>query len=672
MPRFGLLSVSLPWLFGPYAQQMSILAQGLLMHNHTVYWITLPNAVPPEHSGRALTYLELVQLCDLPSAPKPGSAEADLSDRIKFLALGSNLPRNTFTMSSINRLLRMHRIHALASLMDLDKLVVDDLGWATQQSVSWYPNHFDALDADFRSKLEMFTDVASLSPSDALMLSAALPRQRVTWIPHAIMVDGTPESRKDGGDAARRIRSTLGPAACGPQSAERGGAITARDALRVKWSVPLDAVVVLVNCANYEPINRKNLDVSLVAFKRLRESEPRAFLYLHVIDVLEVLKGERKGISEASLGGQTLGIRLDLLLDRLQLPEGSYLLDSSLHQYEDSLELTCLADVLLHPSKAEGFGMPVLEAQALGVPVITTQFGAMSDYTRFGFSVAAQPVWMVRGFARLPILSEVVTALKAAGTRTLPEENRTTAAAWIRENMSPHVVVNRFLQVLSQTTALVHDDHNAGEPGDADALASANEAAAGNAAALPMFAPPFAYDELLYEEGSEALADYVANRKRRATVLPGVSGGGDSDDIAPHSWLLIRSQQFEVRWSLPLVTLMGQIDQLPPGSVNVVILQTRRADGSVFPLSSDLNAGRIDSRLTFFVRSKYARAHLKRAATPTGRSGTLEAVSLNLLASAPAASVKLNEGSVDAGPANPSADEGTIQVAMNFERTLPY
>ena len=43
-----------------------------------------------------------------------------------------------------------------------------------------------------------------------------------------------------------------------------------------------------------------------------------------------------------------------------------------------------LVDVLLHPSRSEGFGMLVLEAQHIGVPVITTRRGAMKDYTMHG------------------------------------------------------------------------------------------------------------------------------------------------------------------------------------------------------------------------------------------------------------------------------------------------
>ena len=65
------------------------------------------------------------------------------------------------------------------------------------------------------------------------------------------------------------------------------------------------------------------------------------------------------------MAGQAPGIRLDIVLAELGLPAGSYVLDTKIHSYDASLELTCLADVLLHPSKAEGFGMPLLEAQRI-------------------------------------------------------------------------------------------------------------------------------------------------------------------------------------------------------------------------------------------------------------------------------------------------------------------
>jgi glycosyltransferase involved in cell wall biosynthesis len=45
------------------------------------------------------------------------------------------------------------------------------------------------------------------------------------------------------------------------------------------------------------------------------------------------------------------------------------------------------ADVLLSPSMGEGFGVPIVEAQACGTPVITGDWTAMSEITRTGVAI---------------------------------------------------------------------------------------------------------------------------------------------------------------------------------------------------------------------------------------------------------------------------------------------
>lgn len=45
------------------------------------------------------------------------------------------------------------------------------------------------------------------------------------------------------------------------------------------------------------------------------------------------------------------------------------------------------ADVLLGASMAEGFGIPLIEAQACGTPVITTDFSAMPELVRWGYKI---------------------------------------------------------------------------------------------------------------------------------------------------------------------------------------------------------------------------------------------------------------------------------------------
>ena len=65
------------------------------------------------------------------------------------------------------------------------------------------------------------------------------------------------------------------------------------------------------------------------------------------------------------------------MLQIIGVPETSYVLQTDILEANAAWELMLLADTLLMPSKSEGFGLPMVEAQLMGVPVVTTRFGAM-------------------------------------------------------------------------------------------------------------------------------------------------------------------------------------------------------------------------------------------------------------------------------------------------------
>jgi glycosyltransferase involved in cell wall biosynthesis len=109
---------------------------------------------------------------------------------------------------------------------------------------------------------------------------------------------------------------------------------------------------------------RKNLPALIRAFARFSQDREDVALYLHsqIRDV---------------------GWNLDELIERYSLTKKSYCTTGmeALQGVSDSQlnEIYNLFDVFALPTMAEGFGLPILEAHSVGVPVLVTDFSACRD-----------------------------------------------------------------------------------------------------------------------------------------------------------------------------------------------------------------------------------------------------------------------------------------------------
>ncbi len=86
---------------------------------------------------------------------------------------------------------------------------------------------------------------------------------------------------------------------------------------------------------------------------------------------------------------------------------------------EDIMSLLVHARALLMPSLAEGFGLPVVEAMAAGVPVMTSNFGAMREVAG-GAALLVDPLdcdAMACAIRRLDCEAELCESLVQAGKR---------------------------------------------------------------------------------------------------------------------------------------------------------------------------------------------------------------------------------------------------------------
>jgi glycosyltransferase involved in cell wall biosynthesis len=136
-----------------------------------------------------------------------------------------------------------------------------------------------------------------------------------------------------------------------------------RAAARRVLGLPADAFVVGMVAANKGVPSRKCFAQALEAFAVFQQNTPEAVLYLHT--QLEPPDGE------------DLVALCDTLKIRPRVTSGYQLATGMPSRYVAALMNTF--DILLNPSAGEGFGVPLIEAQACVTPCVVTDFSAMPE-----------------------------------------------------------------------------------------------------------------------------------------------------------------------------------------------------------------------------------------------------------------------------------------------------
>lgn len=179
------------------------------------------------------------------------------------------------------------------------------------------------------------------------------------------------------------------------------GVITSRKFL----NIPEDAFVVGMNAANKGVYpTRKAFGENLLAMSIFMKKHKDVFLYMHTD-------------ATKSMGGidlRTLIKAVDIDPNRVVFID-QYMLRAGLSQKLMALMYTGL-DVLLATSYGEGFGIPTIEAQACGTPVIVSNFAASADLVGDGWKIDGQPVWddPQQSWFHIPDVHEITQALEEA------------------------------------------------------------------------------------------------------------------------------------------------------------------------------------------------------------------------------------------------------------------
>ncbi len=175
-----------------------------------------------------------------------------------------------------------------------------------------------------------------------------------------------------------------------------------RDEIRDTAGIPHDAFLAVMVAANKgEGVARKAFPQAFQAFANLQKKHSNSYLYVHT---------NAEG-----------GMDLNLLRKAIGIPDGHLLFPS-----KEARLLTMsnqvvarfyqAADVLLLPSMGEGFGVPLIEAQACGCPVITSNHSAMKELGQAGWIVDGDPWWdaAAKSFFFMPFIQSITDVLEEA------------------------------------------------------------------------------------------------------------------------------------------------------------------------------------------------------------------------------------------------------------------
>jgi glycosyltransferase involved in cell wall biosynthesis len=169
-----------------------------------------------------------------------------------------------------------------------------------------------------------------------------------------------------------------------------------------------DRFIVGMNAANKASgiIHRKAFGENMMAFAMLCRKYPDAILYIHT-----------DASSQHGWNLMALGQMLGIPTDNMAFP------DPLAYRYGMTQQMLAgiysSFDVLLATSYGEGFGVPTVEAQACGVPVIVSNFAASPELVGDGWVVGGQPLYdpAQHSFFTIPSVPEIFTALEEAYKR---------------------------------------------------------------------------------------------------------------------------------------------------------------------------------------------------------------------------------------------------------------
>lgn len=229
---------------------------------------------------------------------------------------------------------------------------------------------------------------------------------------------------------------------------------------RKELKFPEDTYIVGMVAANKGNPSRKNFTEQIAAFEAFHRKHPDSMMYIHTYN---------------GRGGHNMSVNLLEFVEGLGLKLGTDVWFPNQHQNilsfpdEFMTKLYSCFNVFLNVAAGEGFGIPIVEAQACGVPVIIGNWTAMENLCFSGRQVQkydTHPVYTpLAAYQYLPRIGAILDLMEAEYKRPSSREiARMGAMAYDADT----VYAKYWAPALEAIEAKIKESAKPGEPVEVD------------------------------------------------------------------------------------------------------------------------------------------------------------------------------------------------------------
>ena len=225
---------------------------------------------------------------------------------------------------------------------------------------------------------------------------------------------------------------------------------TDTEAARKRAGLPADKFVVAFVGVNDSNPSRKGIPELLAAWDNFHRAHPDTVLYMHTTPLGNIpVAGNKNGVDiEQIIATYGIDPRSVILPDQYRLRTGI--------PATELADIMRASDVFILPSRGEGFGVPLIEAQHCGTPVITTDFGGGAELCASKWLIEYETAWSWQGSTYAnPGIASITERLEAAYAERGNIARRVEAAQFARDYEIDYVTQRYIAPTVSEIAETV-------------------------------------------------------------------------------------------------------------------------------------------------------------------------------------------------------------------------